>query len=160
RRPVRVELSREEEFETTKTRHAFTTCMRLHADATGRLRAVDAAVKVDNGAYNHGGISVMSSGIKALGITYRPDGVAAEGRLIDTALTPGGAFRGYGAVQTSFALECLMDELAEKLRLDPFEFRLRNANQSGETLLQGGLVGSARLVECLIAARAAIGWEK
>lgn len=159
-RPVRLRLSREEEFETTKTRHAFDVAMRLHADATGRLRAIDADLTVENGAYNHSGVSVMGAGIKALGMLYRPDGVSAEGRLVDTAVTPGGQFRGYGSTQASFALECLMDELAEKLELDPIELRLRNANRAGETTVVGARLGSARLVECLEAARAAIGWNQ
>jgi CO/xanthine dehydrogenase Mo-binding subunit/CO/xanthine dehydrogenase FAD-binding subunit len=158
-RPVRLRLSREEEFETTKTRHAFDVAMRLHADAAGQLRAIEATLTVENGAYNHSGVSVMGAGIKALGMLYRPDGVVAEGRLVDTAITPGGQFRGYGSTQASFALECLMDELAEKLDLDPIELRLRNANQAGETTLVGARLGSARLVECLEAAREAIGWK-
>lgn len=160
RRPVRLLLSREEEFAATKSRHAFAMEMELHADADGRLRAVTAGFDVDNGAYNHSGVSVTSASLKALGTLYRPDGVLATGRLIDTATLPGGQFRGYGSTQSSFALECLMDELAGKLGLDPFEIRLRNANRPGETTLVGAELGSARLVECLEAARAAIGWER
>lgn len=160
RAPVRLRLAREEEFETTKTRHAFAMSMQLHADATGRLRVIDADIDVENGAYNHSGVSVMSAGIKGLGMLYRPDGVTAEGRLIDTATTPGGQFRGYGSIQASYALECLMDELAGKLALDPIELRLRNANQAGETTVVGGRLGSARLAECLSAVRDAIGWQR
>jgi CO/xanthine dehydrogenase Mo-binding subunit/CO/xanthine dehydrogenase FAD-binding subunit len=160
RRPVRIRLAREEEFETTKTRHAFTMALQLHADRSGRVRAIDGSVDVENGAYNHSGVSVMGAGIKGLGMLYRPDGLQIEGRLIDTALTPGGQFRGYGTVQTSFALESLMDELAQRLGLDPIELRLRNANQPGETTLVGGELRSARLVECLAVVRDAIGWER
>jgi CO/xanthine dehydrogenase Mo-binding subunit/CO/xanthine dehydrogenase FAD-binding subunit len=160
RRPVRLRLSREEEFETSKTRHAFSMSMKLYADSSGRLRAIDGVIDVDNGSYNHSGVSVMGAGIKGLGMLYRPDGLQVTGRLIDTALTPGGQFRGYGTVQTSFAVECLMDDLAEKLGIDPIELRVRNANQAGETTLVGAQLGSARLVECLRAARDAIGWEK
>ena len=158
RRPVRVKLSREEEFETTKTRHAFTMAMQLHADSSGRLRAIEGNIDVDNGAYNHSGVSVMGAGIKGLGMLYRPDGLQVTGRLIDTALTPGGQFRGYGTVQTSFAVECLMDDLAAKLGIDPIELRMLNANLPGETTLVGAQLGSARLVECLKAARDAIRW--
>ena len=159
-RPVRVRLSREEEFETTKTRHAFDVSMRLHAENSGRLHAIETTIRVENGAYNHSGVSVLGAGIKALGMLYRPLGVLAEGRLVDTAVTPGGQFRGYGSTQASFALECLMDELAEKLGLDPIELRLRNANHAGETTVVGARLGSARLVECLEAAGAAIGWDR
>jgi CO/xanthine dehydrogenase Mo-binding subunit/CO/xanthine dehydrogenase FAD-binding subunit len=159
KRPVRLLLSREEEFAATKSRHAFTMDMELHADSEGRLRAITASFDIDNGAYNHSGVSVMSAALKALGMLYRPEGLIATGRLIDTATLPGGQFRGYGSTQASFALECLMDELAEKLGLDPLEIRRRNANRPGETTLQGAELGSARLAECLEAASAAIGWE-
>ena len=90
---------------------------------------------------------------------YKPDGVDTVGRLVDTAMVPGGQFRGYGSTQTSFALECLMDELAAKLGVDPLELRRRNANLAGETTAVGARLGSARLVECLDAVRAAIGWD-
>jgi CO/xanthine dehydrogenase Mo-binding subunit/CO/xanthine dehydrogenase FAD-binding subunit len=160
RRPVRVRLSREEEFETTKTRHAFRTRLRIHADESGNLRAIEGAIDVENGAYNHSGVSVMGAGIKGLGMMYRPEGLEVTGRLIDTALTPGGQFRGYGSVQTAFAMESLMDELAERLHIDPVELRIINANQAGDTTLVGGRLGSVRLVECLIAARDAIGWAQ
>ncbi len=158
RQPVRVRLTREEEFETTKTRHAFQTRLRIHADESGHLRAIEGEIDVENGAYNHSGVSVMGAGIKGLGMMYRPEGLEVTGRLIDTALTPGGQFRGYGSVQTAFAMESLMDELAERLHIDPVELRILNANQAGDTTLVGGRLGSARLAECLVAARDAIGW--
>ena len=159
KRPVRLLLSREEEFAATKSRHSFDIEMALHADKEGRLRAIDAALDIDNGAYNHSGVSVMGAALKALGMLYRPDGLHATGRLIDTATLPGGQFRGYGSTQASFALECLMDDLAEKLGMDRFEIRRLNANLTGETTLVGAQLGSARLIECLDAARKAIGWE-
>lgn len=159
-RPVRIAFTREEEFEGTKTRHRFEIALQLHADSEARLRAVDGRVLVDNGAYNHTGWSVMAAGIKALGSLYRPDGLAVEGLLVDTANLPGGSFRGYGSSQATFALESLMDQLAGKLGKDPIEFRLRNANQPFETMLVGSRVQSARLAECLAAARDAIGWTE
>ncbi len=158
RTPVRIRLTREEEFETTKTRHAFQTRLRIHADESGHLRAIEGAIDVENGAYNHSGVSVMGAGIKGLGMMYRPEGLEVTGRLIDTALTPGGQFRGYGSVQTAFAMESLVDELAERLHIDPVELRIINANHAGDTTLVGGRLGSAQLAECLIAAREAIGW--
>jgi CO/xanthine dehydrogenase Mo-binding subunit/CO/xanthine dehydrogenase FAD-binding subunit len=160
RRPVRLLLSREEEFAATKSRHSFDIAMELHADKDGRLRAIDATLDIDNGAYNHSGVSVMGAALKALGMLYRPDGLHAVGRLIDTATLPGGQFRGYGSTQASFALECLMDDLADKLGIDRFEIRRLNANLAGETTLVGAKLGSARLIECLDAAREAIDWDR
>jgi CO/xanthine dehydrogenase Mo-binding subunit/CO/xanthine dehydrogenase FAD-binding subunit len=159
-RPVRLVNAREEEFESTKTRHAFAMDMQLHATADGRLQAVTASFDVDNGAYNHSGASVLSAAIKGVGTLYRPRGVRVTGRLIDTATVPGASFRGYGTTQASFALENLMDVLAERLGMDPLELRRVNANQPGEPTLVGARLGSARLVECLDAASEAIGWSR
>jgi CO/xanthine dehydrogenase Mo-binding subunit/xanthine dehydrogenase iron-sulfur cluster and FAD-binding subunit A len=159
-RPLRLALTREEDMAATKTRHGFRVSLRLHGDAIGKLRALDGTVLVDNGAYSHSGGSVMGAGIKGLGTQYAPDGMDVTGMLIDTAKQPGGQFRGYGTTQTSFALECLMDELAEATGLDPVEIRLRNANRPGTVALVGAKIGSSRLAECLQAARDAIGWSR
>jgi CO/xanthine dehydrogenase Mo-binding subunit/CO/xanthine dehydrogenase FAD-binding subunit len=160
KRPVRLMLSREEEFGATKSRHSFDIDMAIHADKDGRLRAIEAELDIDNGAYDHSGVSVMGAALKSLGMLYRPDGLRATGRLIATATLPGGQFRGYGSTQASFALECLMDDLAEKLGMDRFEIRRLNANLAGETTLVGAQLGSARLIGCLDAAREEIGWER
>ncbi|WP_283138317.1 molybdopterin cofactor-binding domain-containing protein [Rhizohabitans arisaemae] len=159
-RPVLVELTRAEEISATKPRHAFRTTMRAHADDTGRIRWFEAEVDVDNGAFNHYGPSVMRAGIKQIGSLYRPDAVSWSGRLIDTNLTPGGQFRGYGAPQTALAIECLVDELAERTGIDPIEFRIRNANEPGSVAPAGARIGSARLVECLESVRELIGWDE
>ena len=159
-RPVLLSLSREEEFKATMTRHAIRTDLRIFGDAQGRLRAVDADVLVDNGAYNHSGVSVTSASLKAFGMIYRPDGVTASAALIDTAKTHGGQHRGYGSTQTVFALECLMDELAERLEIDPIDLRMRNLKEAGETTLTGAVLTSVRLRECLEAARSAIHWNE
>ncbi|CAM5317765.1 molybdopterin cofactor-binding domain-containing protein [Eoetvoesiella caeni] len=159
RRPVKLALSRTEEFAYTKTRHAFSIDLDLHADTQGRLHAIHSDVVVSNGAYNHSGVSVVSAGLKAYGMMYRPKGIRARARLVDSAMIPGGQFRGYGSTQTGFALECLLDELAEKLHCDPLELRLRNANQAGDTTLIGAKLGSVKLTQCLEAVRDAIGWD-
>jgi CO/xanthine dehydrogenase Mo-binding subunit/CO/xanthine dehydrogenase FAD-binding subunit len=159
RRPVRLAYTREEEFAVTKTRHAFHMDMQLHADQAGQFRLVAGTVKVENGAFNHTGMTVTGAGAKAIGQLYRPEGVAVEAMLVDTAKQPGGSFRGYGSTQTTFALESLIDDLAEKLGRDPIELRQQNANHPMEETLVGSRVQSARLVECLDAVRDAIGWR-
>lgn len=156
--PVRITLSREEEFATTKPRHAFRVHLATSAGDDGRLGAIEARLEVDNGAYNHYGPRVMKAGIKALGSIYEPRAVTWDARLVDTALTPGGQFRGYGCPQTAFALESQIDELAEQLHLAPLEFRLLNANRPGSRALSGARPGSARLTECLEAVRDALDW--
>jgi len=160
RRPVRVSLSRWEEFATTKTRHAWRIGLKVHADETGRLRALDGLIEADNGAYVHSGYSVLSCGPKAYGTLYGLDALAVEALLIDTSKQPGGQFRGYGTTQAVYALESLMDELAQKLGIDPIELRIRNANRPFTQTVQGARMQSARLAECLEAVRRAIDWDK
>src|SRR6185295_10653952 len=99
-------------------------------------------------------------GVKTLGTIYRPDGAAWDARLVDTALPPGGQFRGYGSPQVSFALESAVDELADQLGIDPLEFRIRNANEPGTVALCGAKLTTARLDDCLRAVRDAIGWTE
>lgn len=157
--PVRLVLSREEEFSVTKTRHRSTVTTRLHATREGRLCFIDADLLYENGAYNHAGPSVLKVGVKTLGALYQPDAARWKARLVDTAVQPGASFRGYGGPQVSFAFESLVDELAGELGIDPIEFRKANANLPGSTALCGARIGSARLVECLDAVREELGWD-
>lgn len=159
RRPVRLILSRDEEFETTKSRHRFDITMTTSATADGQLISRDAEVVVDNGAFNHSGPSVMGAGTGAMASLYVVPHTSCEASLIYTNTHPGGQFRGYGNPQATFAVESQMDELAERLGIDPFEFRIRNANRAGQRTHVGYQLGSAALVECLQAARDAIGWQ-
>ncbi len=158
--PVRLILSRDEEFETTKSRHRFDITMTTLATADGQLISRDAEVIVENGAFNHSGPSVMGAGTGALASLYVVPHVSFNASLIYTNTHPGGQFRGYGNPQATFAVESGMDELAERLRIDPFEFRIRNANRAGQRTHVGYQLGSAALVECLHAARDAIGWQR
>jgi len=157
-RPVRIELTREEEFGTTKTRHRSTVTTRMHATAEGRICLIEGDLLYENGAYNHSGPTVLKVGIKTMGSLYRPDAVTWRARLVDTAVQPGGQFRGYGGPQVAFALESLLDELAGSLSVDPIDLRIANANPPGSTALCGARIGSARLVECLEAVRSELDW--
>ena len=158
-RPVRLAFDRDEEFATTKTRHRFKVALRAGYDAAGGIHALDADLLADNGAYNHSGPSILGVGVKFLGSMYRPDALTWRARLVDTALPPGGAFRGYGSPQAAFALESLVDEIAADLGIDPIDLRLANANAPDTRVLSGSAIGSARLRECLDAVRREIDWD-
>jgi CO/xanthine dehydrogenase Mo-binding subunit/CO/xanthine dehydrogenase FAD-binding subunit len=157
-RPVRLVLSRDEEFATTKCRHDFEIGLETGADAEGNLTHRSARIAVDNGAYNHSGPSVMGYGTLTMGSLYRTGGVDLHADLIYTNKQPGGQFRGYGGPQATFAIESQMDELAEQLGRDPLELRMQNANRPGDVTHTGWQLGSARLVECLERAAAESDW--
>ncbi|MGH3763517.1 xanthine dehydrogenase family protein molybdopterin-binding subunit, partial [Actinophytocola sp.] len=158
--PVLVELSREEEFAANKPRHRFETNLTTWADADGVIRALDADIAVDNGSYNHMGTSVMRVGVITLGSMYRPDGVRFAARLVDTATQPGGQYRGYGTPQVSLAMESQVDEIAERLGMDPIALRLGNLGPEHATTLAGYRVTTSRLGDCLAAVRDGLDWDR
>ncbi|ROO87097.1 CO/xanthine dehydrogenase Mo-binding subunit [Actinocorallia herbida] len=157
--PVLISLTREEEFASNKPRHRFETRLRTHADAAGNLRAFETEVNVDNGAYSHMGSSVMRVGVITLGSVYRADGVRFDARLVDTATQPGGQYRGYGTPQVALAMESQLDEIAEKIGMDPIDLRVRNAVAPGTETLCGYKVTTTRLVDCLETVRRELDWD-
>lgn len=158
-RPVKLMLTRDEQFATTKTRHAFRTKVRTGVSKEGRVLARQAEVIVDNGAYNATGPAVMGFAGLVAGSLYQPQAALFDARLVYTNKTPGGQFRGYGNPQITFAIESQMDIIAAELGIDPVELRRRNLNQAGQTTLAGWVINSCGFEECLDAVADALGWE-
>jgi len=125
-RPVMWEFTRAEQFIGATTRHPMTTHVKLGAKRDGTLTALQVRVVSNTGAYgNHGGetlAAALSSPIAA----YRCVNKKADGYAVYTNMVPAGGFRGYGASQTTFAIECAMDDLAKLLGMNPFEIRRLN----------------------------------
>ncbi len=107
---------------------------------------------MDTGAYGGHALTVLcNSGSKTLPL-YRWQNIRFQGTTVYTNLPVGGAYRGYGATQAYFPLEVIMDELAEKIGMDPVKFRQMNHIQSGESspifeALGEGKAGVAQAVE-------------
>ena len=126
KRPVFWELNREENFRTGRTRHPIRTRLRMGVKKDGRITAFGMEATSNTGAYGGHGLTVVGCcGSKVLPL-YRADNVAFEGKVAYTNLPVGGAYRGFGATQAFFAVECLMDEMAEAIGMDPVEFRKLN----------------------------------
>jgi putative selenate reductase molybdopterin-binding subunit len=125
-RPVKWEFTREEQFIGATTRHQMTTHVKLGAKKDGTLTAIQVKVVSNTGAYGgHGGETLAA----ALGnplTAYRCPNKKADGFAVYTNIVPGGGFRGYGASQSTFAIECAIDELSELLGMDPFAIRRQN----------------------------------
>jgi putative selenate reductase molybdopterin-binding subunit len=133
-RPCLLELDREEEFVSSRTRHPMRVRMRLGADTEGRIDAVDMEVLSNTGAYGTHGLTVLSNvGSKTLPMYNKAPHVRFRGDAVYTNLPVGGAYRGYGATQGQFAMEVAIDRLAFELGLDPLELRSRNHLRVGET---------------------------
>jgi probable selenate reductase molybdenum-binding subunit len=159
-RPVLLELSREEEFVSSRTRHPMRSRIKVGAKKDGTITALDLEVLSNTGAYGSQGLTVMSNaGSKTLPL-YRCENVRFVGDTVYTNMPVGGAYRGYGATQSYFVLETVMDEIAEKIGMDPLELRYKNHIQVGETspvfkaLGEGKegvdqTIGSCELAECI-----------
>lgn len=177
RRPVRLELTREEEFISARTRHAQTITLRTGVSASGKLVAQDMHPVGNTGPYGVHGFTVLSvSGLRGLSSYNCP----AKAYTCDVAYTNrpvAGAFRGYGGPQALFALESHLDDIAQSLGMDPIELRRKNWVGLGDPLdiaprlsEHGGIVDvapedvpkvtSCGTAECVAQGLRAIGWER
>ncbi len=125
-RPVMWEFTRAEQFIGATTRHPMTTHVKLGAKQDGTLTAIQVRVVSNTGAYgNHGG-ETLAAALGSPIAAYRCPNKKADGYAVYTNMVPGGGFRGYGATQSTFAVECAMDDLAKLLGMSPFEIRRIN----------------------------------
>ncbi len=136
-RPVKLIYDRAEDIAATTKRHPSRTRHRTAIDADGKLLAMDIDFMIDGGAYCTLSPVVLSRGtIHASGPYYCPN-IRVHGRALATSVPPHGAFRGFGAPQSIFALERHMDRVAEVAGLSPEEFRRRNFIKPGQTSAVG-----------------------
>ncbi len=129
---VKMVWPREETFLAGYKRHGAVMDVRLGADADGRLRALTCAMLFDAGAYAHLSAEIMALGMEHAAGPYRIPHTRIEGLCAYTNNPVAGAFRGFGVVQASFAVERAMDLLAGRLGRDPAALRLQNALGAGE----------------------------
>ena len=154
-RPVKMLYSREESFFGHVHRHPARMWYRHHADENGTLVKVEARLVLDGGAYASSSTAVIANASCFAAGPYRVPNAVIDGWVVRTNNPPCGAMRGFGAVQTCFAHEAQMDALADALGMDPVDLRLRNALETGDTLVTGQVIrGTAPVKECIEAARA------
>jgi putative selenate reductase molybdopterin-binding subunit len=169
RRKILMKLSRTEEF-LSRTRHPIKVSLDGGFNADGTINGIRMRVLSNTGAYGSHALTVMCNcGSKVLPL-YRMRAVAFDAKAVYTNLPVGGAYRGYGATQAAFAMEVFMDEVAEKLGIDPLELRRRNHILPGESspvfaaLGEGkpGVeqrIGSSGMARCLTLGAQAIDWD-
>jgi len=147
-RPVRMALKREESILSSTKRHPFIMRYKVGADAAGRLTALEVDLIGDAGAYTDVSDIIGKYSIGLLTGPYRCPNVQVQSRMVITHNPTSTAMRGVGCPQITFALEGIMDALAQKMRLDPFELRKRNFLSKGEALTTGQpLKHAVRLAE-------------
>ena len=148
-RPVKLVYDRVEDMVATTKRHPAVVRHRTGVRRDGKLTAVDIDVVLDGGAYATLSAVVLSRGVIHASGPYRCDHIRIRGRAAMTNTPPNGAFRGFGAPQTQFAVEVHMDRIAAALGLDPVRVREINALRPGDTTATGQRLGrdcSARQV--------------
>ena len=159
RRPVKLQLSINESFKTV-TRHPARVTVKTGVTKDGKLIARDCQVYMDTGAYADAGPRVtQKAAYRALG-PYRIPYAKVEAYGVYTNTVPAGAFRGFGALQVTWAYESQMDMIAERLGLDPLEFRLRNLLKKGDIYTAGDTPVDCDLAEGLLKVADAIHWRE
>jgi aldehyde oxidoreductase len=126
-RPVRLVYTRHESFDASPKRHPYRMDYRVGAKADGTLTSLHLRVVANTGAYDSDGYCIPQYALVAGGGPYRWQAVDARAWVVYTNGPKAGQMRGYGTAQSNLALECSLDELAVRLGMDPWEFRLRNA---------------------------------
>ncbi|NMB35540.1 MAG: molybdopterin-dependent oxidoreductase [Firmicutes bacterium] len=132
-RPVKVTFNRNEVFYTNKGRHPCYMKMKIGLDKDGYIQAVDFDNTLDKGAYSSWGIVVMFYSASMIHLPYKVPNARFRGRSVYTNKPSSGAMRGLGGVQPRFAMECMLDELAEMMGISPYELKMKNAVESGYT---------------------------
>jgi len=161
RRPVKMVMSREEEFSCSRTRHLSISYLKTGVMKDGTLIARKMKTILNTGAYASGGPMILSVLGKHTFSLYRIPNMRFDGYCVYTNLPIAGAMRGYGNPQGTFPGEAQLDEIAEELEIDPIELRLKNAVRVGDrdplTRLSLGNVG---LSKCLQMGASKIDWNK
>jgi CO/xanthine dehydrogenase Mo-binding subunit len=158
RRPVRLQLTREEQA-ITLTKHAASIRMRTGVRRDGTVVARETTCYFNTGAYADIGPRLIKNGGYGTAGPYNIPNVSVDSFAVYTNLPPAGAFRGYGSPQGAWAYESQMDLIAEHLGLDPLELRLSNALRDGQQYATGEVLHDAHFVQLLQAVADRIDWQ-
>ena len=172
-RPVRMELNREEEFMSSRTRHPQTITFKTGVNADGMLVSQKMTVVANTGPYATHGLTVQTvTGLRGLS-TYNCPNKCFDCKVAYTNIPVPGAYRGYGAPQANFALESHMEEIAVALDMDALEFKQKNwikvgdpmdiAPQLGEgeaEISELPIILSSGLSQCVVQGLQASDWQR
>jgi 4-hydroxybenzoyl-CoA reductase subunit alpha len=158
-RPVKILFDREDVFYTNHGRHPTQNDVKIAADADGRILAYDIEALIDGGAWSSfGTVTTYYNGVLAMG-PYQVPNFRYRGRRVYTNKPPSGAMRAHGGTNIRYSIEVGLDELAEKLGVNPFDLRELNALPPHSTTVNQFRITSTSFVACLKAARRASGFD-
>lgn len=152
KRPVKLVFTREEEFLASPTRQPVLLTLRSGCKKDGTLTFRQVHTLHDNGAYTSWGATTPFVMMQTFSSLYRVPHCDYHTVAVYTNNPYAGSFRGYGNLQATFAIEQQMDKLAEAIGMDQFEFRMKNAQESGEVTGQGMVFRSCGFKQCLTTA--------
>jgi 4-hydroxybenzoyl-CoA reductase subunit alpha len=159
-KPVKVRLTREEVFLTNHGRHPTRMALEIGTDTQGNFKVLDADIAIDGGAYGSFGVVTSYYNGVLLQLPYKLDNFGFISRRVYTNKPQCGAMRGHGGVNPRFAVECLIDQLARMLNMDPCELRLKNFLKSNVITLGQFRVTSNGVAECLKAVMEKSRWKE
>ncbi len=159
-RPVKIRYTREEVFTTTRLRHPMIMEVKTGVRKDGTIMAREIRVIGNTGSYASTGILAVYLTCSSFFKTYRIPNLRYEGYCVYTNNPPSGAMRAHGTIQARFADESHLDMIAEELKMDPVEFRLKNARQTGDVYPNKSTVISCGLSDCITQAAEVSGWKE
>lgn len=157
--PVKITYTREEEFSFSRRKHAMLYKLKSGIKKDGTLMAITGEVIADGGAYCSYGPTVIAAAIMRTFMVYKIKNFRISGYRVYTNNPISGAIRGFGGVQSGFAIESHMDLLAQGIGMDPVEFRLKNATEPNMVTVNKMYLTSNGLRECILKASEAAGWK-
>jgi len=149
KKPVKIELTRKEDFLSATPRHAMEVWIKTGAKKDGTLHAMQAKIKVDTGAYAYFGPNTTSNAVILITGPYRIPHLLTEGICVYTNKISCGPCRGPGAPQVHFAAETQLDKIARKLGMDPIELRMKNAYRANDSTATGQVLTEGGYLEAL-----------
>ena len=161
-RPVKLDISREETFCNTRTRHSIEFDLAAGVDKDGKLLAKDMHSYSNQGAYASHGHAIAANGLTSWRLQYACPNIRGEAYTVYTNTPVGGAMRGYGIPQVCFAIESFMDDVAAAIHMDPLEFRRKNLIQGyyADVYLKPIAANSNGIFECLKKGADYIHWDE
>lgn len=158
--PVKLRLTREEEFYTAFVRQGLVSKIKIGCDKNGELLAMENKLYWDAGAYTEYGVNVVRAGGYSSTGPYNIPNVKTDSLCVYTNHPVGGPMRGFGMPEVHAGVEQVIDELAHEFGLDPVEFRRINQVKAGDTILTGMKMHPIGLAQCLDKVAQAIEWGK
>jgi carbon-monoxide dehydrogenase large subunit len=157
--PVKLRMTREEEFVGTTVRQALVAKTKIGCNAEGDLLAMETSYYFGGGAYNDYGVNIArAAGYSCTG-PYDIPNVKGDSYCVYTNMPIGSAMRGFGMPEIHWGIEQIMDQLAEEIGVDSAEFRRRNCVKTGDTILTGMEMPAIDLVACIDKVTKAIKWD-